>query len=422
LAKKRNWIKNQIWQEGEIEMVDDQRKGPFKSVRVLDLSTMIAAPFGATLLADFGAEVIKIEMPGKGDSLRDMGPFSGDEPLRWPGLARNKKSLTLDLHQEEAKEIFKQLVRKSDVVIENFRPGTLEKWNIGYEDLKKENDQLIMIRVTGFGQTGPNAPKAGFGTPATAYSGFTYLHGYTDRPPISPSFSLTDYITGIYVAFATASALYYRDTDDAGTGQYVDMGLYESMFRLMEFLVADYDKNGKIKERSAGLSGHSSPAGTFLTKDGHWIVLVTSSDRTFERLAKAMGRGDMLEDKRFYTNSVRLQHFELTNGIVADWVQTFDRDELFALLDEHGVPGSPIYSIKDIFEDEHFKSRQNIVEVSHPRLGTIKMPGIVPKFSETPGEIRHAGPDLGEHTDEILGQLLQYTSEEIGKLREKLVI
>lgn len=396
--------------------------GPLSGKRILDLSTMIAAPFGATLLGDFGAEIIKVELPGKGDSLRDMGPFHGEEPLRWPALARNKKSLTLDLHHSEGKKVLRQLVRISDVVIENFRPGTLEKWGIGYEELKKENPDLIMIRVTGYGQTGPNSSKAGFGTPATAYSGFTYLHGYPDRPPISPSFSLTDYITGIYVAFATVTALYHRDANPDGTGQYVDIGLYESVFRMMEFLVTDYDQNGKIKERSPGLSGHSSPAGTFQTKDGHWVSLVTSSDRTFERLAQAMNREDMLEDERFYTNSVRLQNFNLTNGIVADWVKTFNRDELQKFLDDHGVPISPIYSIRDIFEDEHYKHRENIIEVNHPRLGKMKMPGIVPKFSETPGAVRNIGPDLGEHNHEILGQLLGYSDDEISRLRENKIV
>lgn len=396
--------------------------GPLSGKRILDLSTMIAAPFGATLLGDFGAEIIKVELPEKGDSLRDMGPFHGEEPLRWPALARNKKSLTLDLHHSEGKKVLRQLVRISDVVIENFRPGTLEKWGIGYEELKKENPDLIMIRVTGYGQTGPNSSKAGFGTPATAYSGFTYLHGYPDRPPISPSFSLTDYITGIYVAFATVTALYHRDANPDGTGQYVDIGLYESVFRMMEFLVTDYDQNGKIKERSPGLSGHSSPAGTFQTKDGHWVSLVTSSDRTFERLAQAMNREDMLEDERFYTNSVRLQNFNLTNGIVADWVKTFNRDELQKFLDDHGVPISPIYSIRDIFEDEHYKHRENIIEVNHPRLGKMKMPGIVPKFSETPGAVRNIGPDLGEHNHEILGQLLGYSDDEISRLRENKIV
>ena len=404
-----------------MENHNQQNHGPLAGVRIIDLSTMIAAPYGATLLGDFGAEVVKVEMPGKGDTLRQMGPFHDDEPLRWPGLARNKKSLTLDLHKKEGQDILKELVKQTDVVIENFRVGTLEKWGIGYEDLKKVNEKLIMIRVTGYGQTGPNAKKAGFGTPATAFSGFTYLHGYPDRPPISPSFSLTDYVTGVYVAFAVSAALYYRDAQN-GKGQYVDLGLYESMFRMMEFLIADYDKNGKIKERTPGLSGHSSPAGTFRTKDGHWVVLVTSSDRTFERLAKAMGREDMLTDERFYTNSVRLKHFDLTNGIVGDWVQTKTRKELQELLDEYGVPVSPIYSIKDIFDDEHYKERENILEVDHPRLGTIKVPGVVPKFSETPGSIRHIAPDLGEHNEEILGNWLNFSSEKIKELKEKGVI
>ncbi|SFE54576.1 CaiB/BaiF CoA transferase family protein [Alteribacillus iranensis] len=398
-----------------------QLTGPLSGVRILDLSTMIAAPFGATLLGDFGAEVIKVEMPGSGDSLRGMGPFKGEEPLRWPGLARNKKSLTLDLRSEEGKEILKKLVAKSDVVIENFRTGTLEKWGIGYDVLKEINKDIIMMRVTGYGQTGPNSHKAGFGTPATAYSGFTYLHGYTDRPPISPSFSLLDYITGVYVAFGVAAALYHRGTEE-GQGQMIDIGLYESVFRMMEFLVTDYDQNGKIKERSPGLSGHSAPAGTFQTKDKHWVVLVTSSDSTFNRLAKAMNREDMLEDERFYTNSVRLEHFELTNGIVADWIKQFTRDELQDLLDEYGVPVSPINSIKDIFEDEHYKSRENIIEMDHPRLGKVKVPGIVPKFSETPGRIQRGAPDLGEHNEDILTGLLDYSEEEIQQLKENKVL
>ncbi|MFD1851508.1 CaiB/BaiF CoA transferase family protein [Oceanobacillus bengalensis] len=397
-------------------------EGPLNGIRILDVSTVIAAPFGATLLGDFGAEVIKIEMPNRGDSLRNIGPFKEEEPLRWPALARNKKSLTLDLHKEEGKKVLKELIRKSDVLIENFRPGTLEKWGLGYEDLKKENPNLIMTRVTGYGQTGPNSPKAGFGTPATAFSGFTYLHGYQDRPPISPSFSLTDYITGIYVAFSTMTALYYRDVNEEGTGQSIDISLYESVFRMLEFLVADYDQNKIIKERTPGLSGHSSPAGIFQTKDGHWMSLVTSSDTTFARLAEAMDREDMLVDKRYHTNVERLKRFEETNGIVADWIKQFTKVEIQRVLDQYGVPISPIYSIKDIFEDEHYKARENIVEVEHPRLGKFKMPGVVPKFSKTPGSIRSIGPDLGEHNDEILEELLQYSKGEINALKESGVI
>jgi len=397
-------------------------RSPLEGIRILDLSTVIAAPYGATLLGDFGAEVIKVEMPDVGDPLRNLGPYYKGEGLRWPGLSRNKKSITLDLRQEEGKDILRKLVSKSDMVIENFRTGTLEKWGIGYEELKKYNPDLVMIRVTGYGQTGPYSHKAGFGTPATAFSGFTYLHGYPDRPPISPSFSLTDYVTGIYVAFAAVTALYHRDCQEEGSGQYVDVSLYESMFRMMEFLVTDYDQTGTIKERSPGLSGHSAPAGNFLTKDGHWIILVTSSDKTFERLAKAMNREDMLTDERYHTNSVRLTRFNEVNGIVSDWIQTKTKDELQLLLDECGVPMSQIYSIKDIFEDPQYQARENIVEVEHPRLGKVKIPGVVPKFSETPGSIRQIAPDLGEHNDEILTKLLELDEETIASLKEKKVI
>jgi formyl-CoA transferase len=397
-------------------------RGPLEGIRILDLSTVIAAPYGAALLGDFGAEVIKIEMPEVGDPLRNLGPYYKGEGLRWPGMSRNKKSITLDLRQEEGKEILRKLVSKSDMVIENFRTGTLEKWGIGYEELKKYNPDLVMIRVTGYGQTGPYSHKAGFGTPATAFSGFTYLHGYPDRPPISPSFSLADYVTGIYVAFAAVTALYHRDCQDGGTGQYVDVSLYESMFRMMEFLITDYDQTGNIKERSPGLSGHSAPAGNFLTKDGQWIILVTSSDKTFERLAKAMNREDMLTDERYHTNSVRLTRFDEVNGIVSDWVKTKTKDELQHLLDECGVPMSQIYSIKDIYEDPQYQARENIVEVEHPRLGRVKIPGVVPKFSETPGSIRQIAPDLGEHNDEILKDLLELDGETIASLKEKKVI
>ncbi len=403
-------------------MKANKLRSPLEGIRILDLSTVIAAPYGATLLGDFGAEVIKIEMPDVGDPLRNLGPYYKGEGLRWPGMARNKKSITLDLHQEEGKDILRKLVSKSDMVIENFRTGTLEKWEIGYEDLKKINPNLVMIRVTGYGQTGPYSHKAGFGTPATAFSGFTYLHGYPDRPPISPSFSLADYVTGIYVAFAAVTALYHRDCQEQGSGQYVDVSLYESMFRMMEFLVTDYDQTGTIKERSPGLSGHSAPAGNFLTKDGQWVILVTSSDKTFERLAKAMNREDMLTDERYSTNSVRLTRFDEVNGIVSDWVKTKTKDELQYLLDECGVPMSQINSIKDIFEDPQYQARENIVEVEHPRLGKVKIPGIVPKFSETPGSIRQIAPDLGEHNNEILTKLLELDEGTIASLKEKKVI
>lgn len=394
--------------------------GPLTGINILDISTMIAAPFGATLLADLGANVTKIELPNKGDTLRTVGPWKNEESLRWPGLARNKKSVTLDIRSDEGKEIFKKLIKKSDILIENFRPGTLEKWGLGYEELKKENPQLIMVRISGFGQTGPYSSRAGFGTPGTAFSGHTYLQGYPDRPPVSPSYSLLDYITGVYTAFAAVSALYHRDTTDS-EGQMVEMGLYESLFRMMEFLVAEYDQTGKVRGRSPGLAGHSSPAGTYETKDGKYVVLVCSTDPTFDRLAAAMEREDMLEDERFYKNSQRLKNDDEVQEIVSTWIRQYTLKDLQARLDEFGVPVSPILSIEDIFENEHYKARENIVEVEHPRLGKVKMPGIVPKFSETPGAIRHRAPELGEHNEEILGEL-GLSTDELASLKEKGVI
>ncbi|MFP7479109.1 CaiB/BaiF CoA transferase family protein [Terribacillus saccharophilus] len=394
---------------------------PLAGVKVLDVSTMIAAPFGTALLGDFGAEVTKVEIPGRGDTSRSVGPFKGDEPLRWPGLSRNKKSLTLDLHKSAGVEIMKKLAATHDILVENFRPGTLEKWGVGYDVLKEINPNLIMIRVSGYGQTGPFREKAGFGTPATAFSGYTYLQGFTDRHPVSPPFSLTDYICGIYVAFAAVTALYHRDTKEAGEGQMIDVALYESVFRMMEFLIAEYDQLGKIRERSPGLAGHSSPSGTFKTKDDHWVVLVTSTDTTFNRLAAAMDRTDLLSDTRYHTNASRLENNDSMNQIVAEWIGKHPREVLLNKLDDHGVPISPVLSIADIFENEHYQARENIVEVKHPRLGKIKVPGIVPKFEKTPGSIRSVAPDLGENNEEIL-QSLGYSQEEIIALKQNEVI
>ncbi len=395
--------------------------GPLTGVKILDISTMIAAPFGATLLADLGADVTKVELPGRGDTLRNVGPWKGTEPLRWPGLARNKKSLTLDIRKKEGKEIFLKLIERVDVLIENFRPGTLEKWDLGYDELKKLNPKLIMMRLSGYGQTGPYKDKAGFGTPSTAFSGHTSIQGFNDRPPVSPSYSLLDYITGVFVAFSTVSALFHVVKNDESEGQVVEMGLYESMFRMLEFLIAEYDQNQVIRERTPGLANHSSPAGTYETKDGKFVVLVCSTDSTFDRLAKAMDREDMLTDPRYHTNKQRLKNDADVQVIVTEWIKGFTQKRLLEQSDSFGVPISPIYTIEDIFNDPHYQARENIVEVEHPRLGKIKVPGVVPKFSKTPGAIRHRAPELGEHNDAILGEL-GFSVEKITELKEKGVI
>lgn len=398
------------------------RQGPLTDIRVIDISTLIAAPYAATLLADLGAEVTKVELPGTGDTSRHIGPFFEEEPLRWPGLNRNKQCMTLDVRAAEGRTLLLDLIKRYDVLIENFRPGTLERWGLGPDVLAQVNPGLIMVRLSGYGQTGPYSDRAGFGTPLTAFSGYTYLQGHPDRPPISPSFSLTDYVAGIYAAFGALAALHHREASSEKTGQVVDVSLYEGMFRMMEFLVAEHDKLGKIRERAPGLTGHSAPSGTFQTADGHWIVVVTSTDSTFNRLAEAMGRPDMLADPRYSTNAERLPRAEEVNGLVKEFVASKSRRELLDLLDAHGVPASPIYSIRDIMDDPHYQEREDVVELPHPRLGTLKVPGVFPKFSKTPGGIHTLGRDLGQDTDQILRTELQMSDGQIEELRARGVI
>jgi len=391
-----------------------------EGIRVLDTSTVIAGPFGAALLGDFGADVLKVEMPGKGDSGRNMGPLYENKSLRWATFARNKKSITLDLRREEGKNIFLKLVAQSDIIIENFRTGTFDKWGLTYEILKKANPKIIVLRITGYGQTGPNKRLAGFGTPATAFSGLTYMTGFPDRAPVNPPISLCDYVTGLYAAYAAMVCIYHRD--QTGEGQEVDLSLYESIFRMLEGAVANYDIAGKITERRPSISGSASPSGTFKTQDGKWVVLVCSTDRTFEYFAKGIGREDLLTDERFNTNGARVKNNTLVEKIVIDWMGQHNYKEIKSILDEAGAPVSLVYNMEDIFNDPHYAARQDIVEVSHPDFGTIKMPGIVPKLSATPGSIKWVGPKLGEHNRIVYKNLLGLDDKEIDELKEKKII
>lgn len=392
-----------------------------KGIRVLDVTTVIAAPFAAGLMADFGADVIKVELPGAGDPFRKLGPYHKGQALRWATMGRNKRCITLDLHRKVGKELFLQLVAKSDLVLENFKTGTLAKWGLDYETLRQANPKIIVVHVTGYGQTGPYKDKAGFGTPATAFSGMTYITGYPDRPPVSPSFSLTDYISGLYAVMGALLALYHRDALQ-GPGQEVDISLYEGIFRMLEFLVADYDKNQVIRERKPMLSGTSSPGGTYQTKDAQWVVLVTSTDKTFEYLARAISREDLLINPQFSTNAARLENDAELDAIVRDWIGSHDYKNVKDTLDAAGVPVNLIYSIQDIFEDPQYMARENIVEMPHPQLLTIKMPGVVPKMSLTPGEIKWVGPELGAHNEDVYRSLLNLDTEEITRLQEQGVI
>ncbi|GAA1151527.1 CaiB/BaiF CoA transferase family protein [Ornithinicoccus hortensis] len=394
--------------------------GPLSDLKVLDIATVFAGPFAAALLGDMGADVIKVEMPGVGDPLRALGPFKGDTSLTWAASARNKRSITLDLRSEAGQEVLLKLVADRDVLIENFRPGTLERWGLSLERLRSANPDLIVVHVSGYGQTGPNAGKAGFGTPATAYSGYAHINGYPDRPPVLPSVSLVDYLTGMYAAMGALAAVYQLKVS-GGPAEEVDVALYESIFRMLEVVVAEYDVLGTVRERTGNELAASSPAGIYQSRDGHWIVIVTSTERTFARLAAAMDREDMLSDPRYSTNRERLARRTEMNQILTDWVGALTREELHERLDEFSVPHSPVYSAADIFADEHYRARDMLVEVSHPSLGSITLPGVVPKFSVNPGSIRNAGPEMGEHTSSVLTEL-GYTPDQITDLQDKGVI
>ncbi|MHB1162102.1 MAG: CaiB/BaiF CoA transferase family protein [Chloroflexota bacterium] len=398
-------------------------QGPLVGTRVIDLATMFAGPFAASLLADFGADVIKVELPKVGDANRGMGPIVQGVPGPWCSLARNKRSLSLDIRTEKGKEILKRLAATSDVVIENFRPGTLEKWGLGYDVLKQVNPKIILVRISGYGQTGPCASKAGFGTPAAAFSGLTYLQGYQDRAPISPPLALVDYITGTFGALAAVMALYHLKVHDQPEGQYADIALFESAFRMLEPVVVEYGLTGKVKERGGHVGQGAAPSGTFQCKDGRWVVMVTSTQRTFVRLAEVMGRTDLLKDPRYDTNPHRAENRYAIYDIVQGWFSRYTADEAFKILDENGVPCCPIYSIADIYQDPQYRAREDLVEVEHPILGKVTMPGLVPKLSATPGAIRFPGPTtIGEHTEEILCEELGLKREEMEALKAEGVV
>lgn len=391
--------------------------GPLSGVRVLDISTVLAGPFAAGLMGDLGAEVLKVEMPEVGDPLRNFGPFKDGESIYWAASARNKRSLTLDLRDTQGQEVFGRLIARHDLLIENFRPGTLDRWGLTAGRLQQWNPDLVIVRVSGYGQTGPMGAVPGFGTPATAYSGYLFLCGFPDRPPVLPPISLVDYVAGLYAALGGLAALLDVRANGA-PGDEVDVALYESMFRLLEATTAEYGVLGSDRTRSGNELPGAAPAGIFESKDGEWLVIVTSTDRTFGRLATAMGQEDLLRDPRLETNSQRIRHASLINGIVEEWLAERSGDEARRTLDQAQVPYSEVKNQESIFADPHYAAREMLVEVVHPVLGKLPVPGVVPKLSRNPGQIRTAGPTLGEHTREVLAEL-GYTGEEIARLRER---
>ncbi len=395
-------------------------KQALEGVRILDIATVIAAPWAAGLLADLGAEVIKVEMTGRGDAFRAMGPLKDGKSIRWPSMGRNKKSVTLDFHYEEGKKLFLKLVEKSDVVIENFKTGTLDKWGIGVDVMRQVNPDIIVPHVTGYGQTGPYRKLAGLGTPLQAFSGMTYMQGYPDRPPVSPPFALADYVAGLYAAMGTMVALYHRDALK-GKAQEIDVSLYEGIFRMEEAMIAQYDLMGTIRERSPMPSGASCPIGTFETADDKYVIIVCSTNPVFEHLCDAMGKRDEWLPK-YAVAGDRIKDPKPIMTAVSEWVKQHTFAELKKKCDAAGVPISTIYNIKDCFEDPQYQARHDIVDVPCEEFGSVKMPGIVPVFSETPGEIKWAGQKLGAANEEIYGELLGLSEAELADLKQKKII
>ena len=396
-------------------------KLPLQGIRILDLGTRIAAPFAATLLADFGAEVIKVELPGSGDFMRAIGPFADGYSLWWAVEGRNKKSITLDLRRPRGQELLKRLVAVSDVAVENFQPGTLEQWGLGYESLRVINPGLILTRASVYGQTGPYRHRPGLDRNGIGFGGLLYLTGYRDRPPVRPGIIVADYLTGVFNAFAIMLALYNRDVNRAD-GQWVDLALYESIFRILEHTVASYDRLGIVREREGNRLRNSAPLDNWETADGQFVSIVAAGDGLFPRLARAMGRPDLLADARFASLKARVEHADEINGIVGNWVKQHSAAEVEAILLQAEVPFTRAHSIADIAADPHYAAREDIVTVDDPTIGPIRMQAVYPRLSGTPGRIARGAPKLGEHNREIYGSLLGLSDDELAALQADGVV
>src|SRR5438270_1208843 len=390
-------------------------------IRVLDLGKYIGGPYCATVLGEFGADVIKVERPETGDYLRRFGTETDcGDTLVWLSESRNKRSVTVDLSRDEGRRLVERLVAVSDVVVENFRPGVIEKWGLGFEALQEINPGVILLRVSAYGQSGPDRDLPGFARIAHAFSGLAFLAGEPDRPPVTPgSTSLADYATGLYGALGVLLALRARDA--TGRGQCIDLALYESMFRMLDELAPAYQQFGFVRQRMGADTVNVVPHSHYETKDGRWVAIACSNDGMFARLSKAMDQPDLATPDRFGPKAKRLAGRAEVNGLVAAWVGARTRDEVLARCRDEHVPAGPLYDISEIFEDEQYAHRGNIVEAAS-RLGPLAVPGVIPALSETPGRIRWLGPALGEHTGEVLRDVLGLTDEETDALRTNGII
>lgn len=397
---------------------DPRLKGPLAGVRVIEMGQLLAGPFTSSRLADFGAEVIKVETPGKGDPMREWGHhrYNG-RPVWWPILARNKKSVTANLREERGQDLIRHLVREADVLVENFKPGTLEKWDLGPDDLHKINPGLIIGRISGYGQTGPYADRPGFASVGEAMSGMRYINGFPDMPPPRNGISLGDTLTGMFAAQGILMALYQRDALGGGKGQVVDAAITESCFQLMEGTLPEYDKAGVVRKPSGTGLPNVAPSNIYPTKDGTYVVIAANIDPMYRRLCTAMDKPELADDPRFVDHKARGENAEELDGLIGAWSSTMTAAELTQHLDDHGVVVGPINSIADLVEDPHFQAREMFLTVKDDFFGDFKVPGFAPRLTETESSVAWLGPpEVGAHNAEIYGDLLGMNEQELETL------
>jgi formyl-CoA transferase len=394
--------------------------GPLTDLRVLELGTLLAGPFCGQLLGDLGADVIKIEPPGQGDPMRNWGRQKPGEPsLWWPVIARNKRAVTLDLRQAEGQALLRELVAKADILLENFRPGTLEKWHLGWEELAAVNPRLIMVRVSGYGQTGPYSGRAGFGAIGEAMGGLRYVVGDPSSPPSRVGISIGDSLAATFACLGALAALHHRER--SGRGQVVDSAIYEAVLGMMESLVTEYDQTGYVRERTGAILPNVAPSNVYPTRDG-LVLIAANQDTVFRRLCEAMGEPALADDARYVSHQARGAHQEELDRRVGEWTAGLTTREVLALMERHGVPAGQIYRAPEMLEDPHFAAREAIVAVPHPQFGRLRMQNVVPKLSATPGRIRRPSPALGQDNDDVYLRLLGMPRERYETLKAARVI
>jgi crotonobetainyl-CoA:carnitine CoA-transferase CaiB-like acyl-CoA transferase len=397
--------------------------GPLSGLRVIDFSGMIAGGFATLMLADFGADVVFIEHPDYPDPLREWPPIKDGTSLWWKAISRNKRCITLDLSTDEGRAIALDLVADADLVFENFRPGTMERWDLGYEDLHAANEGIVMVRLSGYGQTGPKSENAGFGTIAEGLSGWANTNGFPDREPLLPPISLADLTAAQFAVQGAMFAIFERDLGRSATGegQVVDVSLFEPLFRLFVGDVEKYSETGEIRGRTGNRHPNAAPRNIYETADGY-VTLSASNQRIFERVMQAIGREDLIDEPRFETNERRVEHAEVLDEAIEAWTRAHPTETVIETIEAEGGIVGPVYDMADIFDDDQYRARADLITVEDDDVGSVTTHGLVPKFSRTPGEVRHLGPALGEHTREVLGEELGLDDDRLAALGDDGVI